>query len=255
MELQLTSTRWDDGAMQILQQEFYGKYSVDESMEMISRDMANESSALFASDSIQKATDVFFQREEGVVVAILALKYYRWALLGPQLFFEVVLSEGETIAFSLKPMNQLVGSTEAVFAGELAYFWVSPSYRGHGIGRKLFAYTVSRFREQLSSGDVAFTLSLGNKSHLYAGRDLKKLMLQHEEAVSGVDEKSGLIRVRSTPLALSTVEDQLGFPVSEIGSSDGSIATEVLARKFGMAFRGYSRNLSLLFASVVSDLS
>lgn len=127
--------------------------------------------------------------------------------------------------------------------------------RGEGIGRNLFEYTADEFRRLLQANDLAFTLSLGNKSHLHAGRDLKTLLLGHERQVNGVDEQTGKIRVMSTPLALSIVENQLGFPTSEISSSQGSIATEVLAKKFGMTFRGYSRNLSLLFATTIGNLS
>ncbi|QQG47875.1 MAG: hypothetical protein HY044_02195 [Candidatus Woesebacteria bacterium] len=126
MNLGLVSTRWDDEVMQILRAEFYGKYTEEEFLEMMRKDMENDSQSLINSSEIQRATDVFFVREEEIVVAILMLKYYKWALLGPQLFFEVLSDSQITTAIALKPFNQLVVS-DGLHAGELAYFWVNPT--------------------------------------------------------------------------------------------------------------------------------
>jgi len=254
VELQIVPTRWDDVVMTMLWQVFFQRYSYDEFSEKMRVDLEFDANSLVASSEIQRATDIFYIRTENSVVAFLVLKFYKWTLLGPQLFFEVVDSDDEVTAFRLKRFNELVTSG-GTNAGELAYFWVDPALRGQGVGRLLFDYAVNFFQSLLTPLDVAFTLAQGNKAHLAIGIELRDAIIEFEKQANGVSEETGLPVITSRPFPVCRVEDVLGFPTGEIDTTLGARATKSLALKRGMNFRGYSRNLSLLFASTVSELS
>lgn len=245
----------DEVVLGILRKEFYGRFTEAEYQEAMQSDLRFSSTDIRAGNST-KATDMFVVRDNQSIVGILVLKYFAWELIAPQLYFECVTEAGKSIGIRLRPLKTLISFTthETKFVGELSYFWVDQAMRGKGLGSFLFNQSIAQFHSILSVSDIAMTLSLGNQVSTGIGGKLKKAILELEESVNGIDEESGLIKVKGEVMYADRVRADFGLHLSDILSSERSKATEVLAIKHAMQFLGYSSNLSLLFATNVHSL-
>jgi predicted N-acetyltransferase YhbS len=250
MAWNLNPIRWDDEVLEILRKEFYGRFTEDEYYQTMELDLKFSSQDIRSGNSA-KATDMFVVRDAQTVIGVLVLKYFAWDIISPQLYFEAVEKTGKLVGLSLKPLKTLIPEVidNTQLVGELAYFWVDPSMRGKGMGSFLFKQAIQQFRLILSAHDIAMTLSLGSQVGSGVGRKLKQAMLEFEQKVNGMDQETGRINVRGEIMSAEVVHANFGLTLTDIQSSDRSKATEILALKHAMKFRGYSSNLSLLYAS------
>lgn len=257
MDIAISASRWDREALELLRLEFYGRYSIEDFYSVMHRELANSSETLTLSKE-GRASNMFLMTESGNLIGVLFNKYYLWTKIGPQLHFRPHYHEGKVTGISLCPFYQLAGNQEELnrrTVGELAYFLVSKTERGKGLGGKLFEHALNDFREVLTeSGDVAMTLSLGNYAHTNIGRQIKAYLLEREQANNGVDTTNGRIRVMGEVLSNNQAMELFNLNLESIASSDRSIATEILATKRGMRFVGFSSNLSLVFLAEMGSL-
>lgn len=199
--------------------------------------------------------DIFTIIDETGVVGVSQIKYFKYDLIRPQLyFFPNFEADGKTIASIY--LSQLGKEVEKrnlekkiEIATELAYYWVRPEMRGKGLGKELFNKPLDVFVEKKDTmSSFLFTIAMGNAAGQKHGKKLLNFMLEKEAEVNGKDEKN---KTRVTGIVVPWKEiEQLELNPFMFNVRKESEATRILAIKYGMKFYGYFRNLSPIFGVI-----
>lgn len=252
----VTDEAQKEAALEAVRQEFYPA-EIHETF--VAR---NQQFTLYDSDSFLKNTedklfggDMFMITDETRVVGVSQIKFYKYDLIRPQLyFFPTFQEDGKTIAsVYLSQLGKEVEKPNAEVkietAAELAYYWVRPEMRGKGLGKELFNKPLDVFVEKKDTiSSFLFTIAMGNAAGKEHGKKLLNFMLERETQVNGKDEKD---KTRITGVQVSWNEiEQLGLNLTMFDVRKESEATRILAIKYGMKFYGYFRNLSPVFGVV-----
>lgn len=223
----------------------------------------NQQFTLYDSDSFLKnitpdksfGGDIFTITDETGVVGVSQVKFYKYELIRPQLYFFPKFEEdGKTItSVYLSQLGKEVekSNSEAKIeaAAELAYYWVKPEMRGKGFGKELFNKPLDVFVDKKDTmSSFLFTIAMGNAAGQEHGKKLLNFMLGRETEVNGKDEKNKT-KVTGIQIPWNEIE-QLGLTPSMFDVRKESEATRILAIKYGMNFYGYSKNLSPVFGVV-----
>lgn len=202
---------------------------------------------MYSGTKPTKGGDLYTIRDGSSLVGVLLNKYYAWEKIKPQLNFRPHVVCGSVDLFSLASFESMLpGGNHRKVVGELAYFWVSPDYRGQGIGTQLFDLSLREFKAILRRREVIFTLAMGCYSGNPIGPNLQRYLLDKERLENGL-RSDGSIAVTGVEVSAMRILKDHGIDVTRLTTSPGSKATEVLARKRGFTFRGYSKNLSILY--------
>lgn len=223
----------------------------------------NQQFTLYDSDSFLKniapdksfGGDIFTITDETGVVGVSQIKYFKYDLIRPQLYFFPRFEEdGKTIASIYlsqlgKEVEKRNHEKKIEIATELAYYWVRPEMRGRGLGKKLFNKPLDVFVEKKDTmSSFLFTIAMGNAAGQEHGKKLLNFMLGKEAEVNGKDEKD---KTKVTGIEVPWREiKQLGLNPFMFDVRKESEATRILAIKYGMKFYGYFRNLSPVFGVV-----
>lgn len=238
---------FDAKASEALRAEFFARVSPQEYSESLQALLAVPGRQMYGSSRPKKGGDLYTIYDCNVLVGVLLNKFYAWETIKPQLNFRPRYENGQVYWMSLAHFESMLPSRNGrKVVGELAYFWVNPSYRGHGIGTQLFDLALSEFRKILKRGEVVFTLAMGCFSGDPTGPNLQRYLLDRERLANGTRE-GGMVKVTGVEVSARRILKDQGLDVTRLTTSPGSVATEVLARKRGFTFRGYSKNLSILY--------
>ncbi|MFA6073910.1 MAG: GNAT family N-acetyltransferase [Candidatus Woesearchaeota archaeon] len=243
-------------SLEVIRKEFYP----DEISEaFVAR---NQKFTLYDSNSFLNNTedksfggDMFTITDETGIVGVSQIKYYKYDLIRPQLYFFPKFEEdGKTIAsIYLSQLGKEIGKPNAEvkieIVAELAYYWVKPEVRGKGFGKELFNKPLDVFVEKKDTvSSFLFTIAMGNAAGQEHGKKLLNFMLEREGEINGKDENQKT-KVTGVEVPWNEIE-QLGLNPNMFDVRKESEATRILAIKYGMKFYGYSKNLSPVFGVV-----
>lgn len=243
-----------DAAFEALRKEFYPK---EEAEYFIDR---NRKFSVPLIDFLEKpysydfGGDVYGILDDVGVVGASQIKYYRWDLIKPQLYFNPEFNaDGSIRSLSLSPLADLVKVKEGEtsipeIAAELAYYWVRPDMRGRGLGKDLFNQPFDELVSKERPKSFLFTTTMGNSTGKGAGKTLMNFILEKNKIANGLSQ-DGKVIVRGVSVSWSEVAS-LGLNPEMFEVREASRATKTLALKYGMKFYGYSKNLSPTFGLV-----
>lgn len=238
---------FDAEAVEALRAEFFARIDPADHVANMQSLLTVPGRQMYSRGNPVKGGDLYTIRNSDVLVGVLLNKYYAWDKIRPQLNFRPRIDRGLVDSFSLASFESMLPSgNHRRVVGELAYFWVNPAYRGHGIGTQLFDLSLKEFNAILKRDEVVFTLAMGCFSGNPVGPELQRYLLDKERQENGARSDGSTIVTGVEVSAMRILKDH-GIDVTRLTTSPGSKATEILARKRGFCFRGYSKNLSILY--------
>ena len=238
---------FDAEAVEALREEFFARVDPAGYVSSMYNLLAVPGRQMYSSGNPAKGGDLYTIREGDTLLGVLLNKFYAWDKIRPQLNFRPHIVGGLVDSFSLASFESLLPSgNHRRVVGELAYFWVNPTYRGQGIGTQLFDLSLAEFSAILNRSEVVFTLAMGCFSCNPIGPELQRYLLERERIENGI-RVDGTTVVTGFKISAMRILKDHGLDVTRLTTNFGSKATEILARKRGFSFRGYSKNLSILY--------
>ncbi len=238
---------FDVEAAEALRTEFFDWIAPQEYNESLQTLLAVPGRQMYKRFKPPKGGDLYTIRDGGVLVGVLLNKFYAWDTIRSQLNFRPRYKGDRVCWMSLAHFESMLPALRSrQVVGELAYFWVNSSYRGCGIGTQLFDLALSEFRDILKRGEVIFTFAMGRFSGDSTGPKLQKYLLEKERLANGTRE-DGTVKVTGIEVSARKILTDQKLDVTHLVTRPKSVATEILARKRGFTFRGYSKNLSILY--------
>lgn len=198
---------------------------------------------------INSASRTFSARvsEQLVIIGSAEVRAYSSTKLKEQL---VIACDNESIWLS-KMGRELSGLDCTQLAIELAYFCVEPEYQGLGIGKELFYRSIlSTLGEVQNLRCGLFTLAKGVYSGSGKGQLIRDYLLEIEKDFNGTDAK-GMVIVKGEKTPLSELEMRFGVVRSNFRPRGESVATQILAQRWGWKMLGLSKNLSPVWGTTV----
>ena len=198
--------------------------------------------------------DVYSISDEVGIAGATQVKYYKWDLIKPQLYFYPVFNEDNSIKdIYLCPLENIAKSmcgenNIPEVAAELAFYWVRQDMRGKGLGKDLFIQPLDGFTDATTSKSFLFTIAMGNAAGMGVGQILMNFILEKNRIINGLTQ-NGKIIINGVGASWSEIES-LGINSKMFGVREASKATESLAIKYTMKFYGYSKNLSPTFGLI-----
>lgn len=238
-------------AFDALRKEFYPLEDIGSFIDRNEKFALNVADFLETPYSKDFGGDVYCISDESGVVGASQVKYYRWDLIKPQLYFYPEFDANGSIQnLSLSPLTEIVkvreeSSTIPEVAAELAYYWVRSDMRGKGLGKDLFNQPLDGFVDKAKSKSFLFTTAMGNSAGMDTGKILLNFILERNKIANGLSQ-DGKIIVSGVDISWSEVA-ALGINSEMFEVREVSKATKTLALKYGMRFYGYSKNLSPTF--------
>jgi hypothetical protein len=113
----------------------------------------------------------------------------------------------------------------------------------------LFEKALAVFDEFLQAGDFAFTAARSALKQAQA-QALFQYLLDNEERTNGREPNTDQVCITGLWVDSDLVSGSVGFDCSRMRIHQDSIATAVLAEKFGLSFFGLLRTTSSLYGKV-----
>lgn len=229
------------GPSELLRKFFFPQLRKEEMVARLSQESEMDVMTV-GTDGINSISRVFAVQDKELLTTVgsAEVRVYPGSKLKEQL---VIKYDNESIWLS-KMGRELVGLCSARLAAELAYFCVEPEYQGRGMGKELFYRSIfSVLREVHDLRCSLFTLAKGVYSGSGKGQLIRGYLLEVEKDFNDIDAK-GMVIVTGTKVPLHGVEMKFGVSRSYFKPKDESMATQVLAQRWGWKMLGLSKNLS-----------
>ncbi|NMB91877.1 hypothetical protein GYA37_03470 [candidate division WWE3 bacterium] len=247
--MKIHRVNFDVEAVEALSLEFFPEQQRDDFLRNVRNLLCVSGSELCKDKLLGRGADLYTIRDNNVLVGVLLNKFYVWDIIEPQLFFHLHCEDCSFI--SLASFGSFFPScNQRNIVGELAYYMVKPQFRGNGFGEQLFKFSLEEFKRLLGKNDVFFTLAMGCFCGQSTGPSLQKYLLDLEEKENGL-KPNGEVIIRGMPVETSKILSRFDLSLDSLVPAEKAMATLKLSEKYGLLFKGYSKNLSLLFVGKI----
>lgn len=238
---------FDVEAVNALRLEFFPKQQRSSFFKDTQELLAVSGTSMCKNTGLTKGGDLYTVRNNNVLIGVLLNKFYAWNTIKSQLFFYLHHDCVGTNFVSLASFeNFFTESNNRKLVGELAYYLVKSQFRGKGFGSQLFDLSLREFDQLLGDNDVFFTLVMGCFCGQSTGPNLQRYLLNLELQENGL-KPDGSIKVTGVSVEASKVLRDVNLNLESLVPNEKSVATLKLSEKHGLVFKGYSKNLGLLF--------
>jgi hypothetical protein len=197
-----------------------------------------------------RGCDLFSMNLNGEHVGGIIVEYYPWELIKDQRYFNTIVSlEGlNDYIWQERFEDMIKPSRTPNFVFEIAYMWVSRRFRGWRYSRNLWDHAIEHISGLANPGDILMTMSMSDHAKSGNGQKIFNWILEIEKQTNGINDENNQVNLTGVKCSSLEVIHRTGVDISTISCRLDSKATETLAIKSGMKKKGYSRNLSPVFA-------
>lgn len=193
------------------------------------------------------ASRVFMIKNEDGAIGSGEVRVFPATKLSGQL---LIMNDGESIWLS-KMGRELVGLNFSTLAVELAYFAIEPEFRSKGVGSEVFYGSILSTLGDVDSVCCSlFTVAKGVYAGSGMGQQVRDYLLSVERENNGTTDGSYVI-VSGTRIPLGEVERKFRIDSHCFKPRDESVATQILAERWGWNKLGLSKNLSPVYGLTV----
>jgi len=198
------------------------------------KDILAHSPRNFSNKKIDMSADLHTLFAGNTLIGFVINRYYKPVVLKDVVHYSAIYTGKRLSGLNPTTFDKLLKPFERNRSiCELAFYWVNPSWRGKGIGKKLFNYSLKRAKQVLKRDYMLTMVVTGDFLGSKVGTRLYEF-------------------INNTPI--SAVTPQLfklitGRNIADVKPRLESLATKHMAESVGYRFVGYSRNLHLLYVN------
>lgn len=237
----------------MLQKEFYPKEDLSALLGKY-RDLTKKDGlgVVSSPETTQRGAEVYLFGSQEEPMGVLDLRFYRFDVIASQLYLtEKTDEKGEISHLSLKHFGEIIGKEDQPeFVGELAYYVVTEQERGKKLGSLLFQQGIDRIKELIDGKGLLLTIAKTSSTNSGAGKKVIEYLLRRERELNGLD-KEGKVIVKGIPISVEDIQLSTGVDCSGLNKGRMNSPTSHLAKKLGIEFICYSKNLSSVFVAML----
>ncbi len=237
--------------LEAVRQELFANFSPQEFQKRYTRLLATDSQKVAQAPEVNsRGAEAFWIKNGDVPIAVVILHFYYWQILAPQICIRASCRNNEIVDLGLTKFEELIKSQSIPrLAVEVASFWVTPAYRGQGLGKFLFKKALAVFDKFLNKDDYGFTAAKG-KLEKQKSKVIIQYLLANEEKINGRSSKTGQVCITGLMVSVEELNRALGLDCRYFPIHPDSTPTAILARRASMRFIGYLKSTSSIYGKV-----